>query len=310
MSSISPLVTQAQADEHVFLIGRPPMAEFFGFIENQTVEGREADRQALADIWRAANDRVHELEAAESDVADAVTTGALPESVAELRERVLSDPIVQRSFAVVPIDIAMIELDALVVFQKHINLAYASELEAMLGAGAPEADLFRFCLPFDSRHDPPIRGTRTHPNAWTLASPSTDFRVLDFVQIDARQIGNLVVSGAPLLVVGAVIGYGSNYLTAVSHGSRLVLKNGSHRAYALRKLGYNRVPCLIEHVSRPEELELIGAGELYERRDLYLDAPRPPLLRDYFDDRLRMIVNVPRQAWQIRVGVNVETLGV
>ena len=36
-------IIQPQADELVFLIGRPPMSEFSGYVTNQTVGGQAAD---------------------------------------------------------------------------------------------------------------------------------------------------------------------------------------------------------------------------------------------------------------------------
>src|SRR5437660_10413682 len=61
---------QPQADEHVFLIGRPPMAEYLGYVKTQTVGGDAAAIGALADEWRAANDHIVDLENKEAGLAD------------------------------------------------------------------------------------------------------------------------------------------------------------------------------------------------------------------------------------------------
>ena len=64
-------------------------------------------------------------------------------------------------------------------------------------------------------------------------------------------------------------------------------------------------PVLIETATRPEEVELL-LPQIAEHRELYLTAPRPQVVKDYFDERLRMPVHVPRTAQQVRVQVGYE----
>jgi hypothetical protein len=120
----------------------------------------------------------------------------------------------------------------------------------------------------------------------------------------------MTAGGIPVRAVAIVLGYGANYLSAFHVDGRLVLNNGSHRAYALRAEGIELAPCLIREVSRREELELHVQGEILDRTDAYLTAPRPPVLKDYFDERLRAIFHVPRKVRQVRVGLNAEQLDV
>ena len=40
------------ADEQIFLIGRPPITEFLGYVETQTIEGKTLGRGAAANAWR------------------------------------------------------------------------------------------------------------------------------------------------------------------------------------------------------------------------------------------------------------------
>ncbi|MCZ7673842.1 MAG: hypothetical protein M5U34_45335 [Chloroflexi bacterium] len=110
--------------------------------------------------------------------------------------------------------------------------------------------------------------------------------------------------------MGLVVGFGSNFLNAIAAEGRLVLNNGSHRAYALRASGITHVPCIIQQVSRREELLVIGSNELRQNPDLYLKAPRPPLLKDYFDPKLRKVFLVPRRNRQIKVSFGVEQIDV
>jgi hypothetical protein len=104
-----------------------------------------------------------------------------------------------------------------------------------------------------------------------------------------------------------MVGYGSNYLNAVHVENRLVLNNGSHRAFALREAGIKQVPCIVQHVSRRDELELV-LPLLQQHPELYLTHPRPPVLKDYFDAQLRKLVAVPRRLRHVRVTFGVEQL--
>jgi hypothetical protein len=48
-----PLSITAQGEAHVFLIGRPPINEYIGFVTDQTVEGAKADKRQLVDALRS-----------------------------------------------------------------------------------------------------------------------------------------------------------------------------------------------------------------------------------------------------------------
>jgi hypothetical protein len=166
--------------------------------------------------------------------------------------------------------------------------------------------VFEFALPLDGRYDVAPAGGQTAPNGWTFTSPSADFRVLGQQLVDPRAVAGLSVPGRPTAIVAVAVGYGSNVLSAIRTNGRLILNNGSHRAYALRAAGHQRVPCLIQNVTRPEELQVIASSDLAQRPDLYLTSPRPPLLKDYFDERLHIKMQAPRVGRQIQVAVQTQ----
>lgn len=307
VSSTTPAVV---ADDHVFLIGRPPMSEYFAFLEGETVQGQLINRGQAADLWRSANDHVKQLELREAGLADAATVEALPAEMMTVADRIVGNPVTQRAFAIVPVTVGMVELDRLVVFQKRVNVSYVRALQHALPDVPTSHELLEFCLPLDRRYDPPVEVKRVGPSQWMLTSQSHDFRHLGFVQLDPGMVPLNAVDGVPSVVVASAIGYGSNFFTALDIDERLILFNGSHRAFALRDKGIKHAPCLIQHATRVEELEMIGAAEVFARRDLYLESPRPPLLKDYFDEKLRITVQVPRRSRQVLVGINVQTVDV
>ena len=302
-----PLVDQS-VDPHVFLSGRPPLGEFLGFVTS-TVGGEALDIGALAESWRQANDHVESLRSTEPTYADAPAISDLPEHLAAFGEAVVADPIVQRAFTIVPFRLAMVELDRLVVWQKHIDLTHVARLRERLGSNPTDEDVFRLALPIDRQLDPPVAAGIVAPNTWGFASESSDLRVLDAKLIEAGAV-DTVVGGAATYVVAAVVGFGSNMLSAIHAENRLVLNNGSHRAYALRDAGITHAPCLIQLVSRRDELPVIAGPDLAGNLDAYLTDPRPPVLRDYFDDTLRVVAPVARKKRQVRVQISVEQVDV
>jgi hypothetical protein len=304
----SPSVGQS-ADPHVFLSGRPPLPEFLGFVTS-TVGGDAPDVGALAEGWRKANDHVEMLRSTEPTYADDPPIGELPENLAALGEAVVADPIVQRTFSLVPFKLGMVELDRLVVWQKLIDLAHIARLRERLGPTPSDEDVFRLALPIDRQLDPPIASGIVAPNTWAFSCESNDLRVLDAKLIDASTVDAVMVAGAARYLVAAVVGFGSNMLSAICAERRLVLNNGSHRAYTLREAGITHAPCLIQMVSRRDELPVVASGDLAASPDAYLVDPRPPVLRDYFDDALRVVAPVARKQRQVRVQINVEQVDV
>jgi hypothetical protein len=289
---------------HVLLVGHPPVAEFLGYIATQTVDGRSGDEGALMDAWRRGNDHLLALAETESGYADGIELGDMPAELAPLVARALADPVMRRDYALAPVSIEWIELDRLVVHQKHINLAFADELRAELGENPSATRIFEFALPSEKRRDPPVQTGRIGEGAWIFKSVSNDFRILDAELLEPAKVTGFDAAGVPTVIVALSLGYGSNYLSALSVGNRLVLHNGSHRAYALRAAGQTHAPCLVQHISRHEELRaIVGDGHaLTAPGENVLTAPRPPLFKDYFDEQFRMIVSVPASLRQIQVG--------
>jgi len=107
-------------------------------------------------------------------------------------------------------------------------------------------------------------------------------------------------------VVGIAVGFSANFLNALYAEKRLILNNGSHRAYALRQLGVSHVPCIVQHVPSREALDVVGPAALRRDPDGYLRQPRPPMLKDYFDTRVHTVLPVRRRTHQVTIRVKVE----
>ncbi|HKR64412.1 MAG TPA: hypothetical protein VJZ00_11835 [Thermoanaerobaculia bacterium] len=298
--------TEPIVDQHLFLIGRPPVGDFLRYYRNLAVDAGARDEGQLMHEWRTANDRVRELETTEAGLADDPPILPLPPELREHEAAVLSNAIFRKAFRLVPVRIAMVELDRMVVYQKHINLSYVREIHRRLGEGplSPEA-VFRMCISLEDK-TAPIRVARTAPNSYTFVSPSPDFRYVEPVLLDCDQVLGYEAMGPVTAVLGVVVGYGANYMNALHVQNRLILSNGSHRAFALRERGITRVPCVVQQISRPEELEVSASDEVRNHTDRYLGPARPPMLQDYFDDKLRKVIDVARKDRMIQLSFGVD----
>ena len=121
------------SDPHVFLVGRPPIGELLGFIRTMSIDGQAANLGALTAQWRAANDHVLQLEKDEAGASDTPSIRPLPSALTPLAEALLADPVFQKAYKFVPTELAMVDLNQLVVFQKFINLAFVEELKTRIG---------------------------------------------------------------------------------------------------------------------------------------------------------------------------------
>lgn len=297
MSPSSPHV-----DDFVFLRGRPPIPEFVNFIRTMAVNGQNIDQNALVSEWRLANDRIRELEQTEGGVADNPAVTDIDSSVRQLLDAALAQPGAQKTFGLVPSKWSIVELDRLVVYQKFINLRYVDELKRGVSDTPLPIDLANFSAGFGLPNSK-VRVSQSGTNTFAFTSVSEDLRFLDVNLLDTAKVTNYVAPGRPIALVAVAIGFGPNFITALKIENRLVLHNGSHRAYALRDLGVTHVPCLVQDVSREDELELVGVPDLKTFADRYLRNPRPALLKDYFDPRLRMMVPVVRKHRLVQVQV-------
>lgn len=294
----------AEIQETLYLIGRPTLKNYIRFARSNAVKPPGAG--ALADQWRAACALVGRLARSEAGRADDPPIVGIPVREHEpLLSEFLKNPLVRHGFNLVPTEVAFVELDRLVVSQKHIDLDHARRLEESLGRNPGPEQVFRACLVSDQPR-PPVTWGRTGDGRYVFMSPSNDLRYLGPMSMKPRHIRGIPPPGDVVGVIGMAVGFGSNLLSAIHVENRLILHNGSHRAYALRKIGIKNVPCIVQHVSSRDELEIVGASEVRRHPERYLEDPRPSMFADYFNPGLHTVMRVQPRLRQITVKVNVE----
>jgi len=293
----------ADADEYLYLTGRPRLRDMLHFARSHAVT--PPDEAALGTVWQTAHELVRRLETEEAGAADNPPIHQLGPEYEPLLIEFLKDPLVRNGFNTVPTEVALVELDRLVVYQKHIDLTFVRQLARTLYPAPSDAQIFRTCLLHD-HSAPPVKWSRVHHDTFVFMSPSNDLRFLGAVPLQGDQIKDYPTRDKFVGIVGIAVGLGSNFLNAIYADNRLILNNGSHRAYALRMLGVTHVPCIIQHASSPDEVEAVAAAEVRKNPDPYLKHPRPSMLRDYFDPRLHLVMPVYRRLRQVTIRFEVE----
>lgn len=292
----------------IWLLGQPPLSDYLDFVRRSVIGGAGMSQADLVDAWRDANDHYRSLEDAEAGIADGIDLAELPRAMAAPAKALSRSPAFRATFDRVPARFAMVELDKVVVWQKRVTAGHVDRLRAALDPRPDKAGLFRFCQPVE-RRDPPVRVRRLGGQRFAFVSESNDLRFHQCDLFREDQIPGYESFGPIVGVVGLVVGYGSNFLTAIQSDDRVILHNGYHRAVALRAAGYTHAPCIIQTATRRDELDLLAAPAVVEDPGFYLRARRPPLLKDFFDPKIRAVLDARAVERVVEVSFEVNEIG-
>lgn len=301
-------MTPTTTEECVYLIGRPPIAEFIGFIQTQTADSHLMDPSKLTEEWRNANERVKEIEKIEDGFGDDHVLQPIPQHLNKLLDEVYQDDVFKKAYGFMPYEFGIVELDKLIVYQKFINLKHVDRIKRQIEKCLSDEEIFKLCFPYNRQVSlkAGFNQQQINSNAYHFVSPSNDLRYLDSILLQKDQINGYIPNGEVAGIVAIVVGFGTNYLSAVSVDNRLILNNGSHRAYALRDLGVTHIPCVVQTAHSVDELELFGTN-IISTVQRYHNNGRPPLLKDYFDSRLRKIVSLSAMKRHLQVNFSIDT---
>lgn len=291
--------------QEVQLLGQPTLQDHLNFIRSSVVGGESMDRRQLVDEWRQANDRYGELEDAEEGLADKIDVSNLDPALQTLTEEVMEDPYYTYTFDKLPTRFAMVELDKLVIYQTFINVEFSAILQDRLGTQPEPEALFRFCMP-PSVPDDAVQIRRMGSRRFTFTSESTDFRAHQPTVLTPEQVNGFRTFGPVSGMVGLGVGFGSNFLTGIQVDDRVLLHNGYHRVHAMRSLGITHAPCILQRATRMDELELAAKRSVHTDSDFYFGTSRPPLLKDFFDDRFRRQYEVYRTLKVVEVNFEIK----
>lgn len=299
---------QAQShDQELCLMGASGLSEFINFVRKQSVGGREIEEMQAADRWRDAAKIYHALEQTEAGAADNPQVLPMPASLNAHINKLVEHTNFVQSFSTVPICFGMVELDKLVTSQFRITQSTVNNLADYLGAKPTSAKLAQVCLPMKPTQAN-FELLKEGRDGYVFQADSHDFRFLGAKLLESEQLNDFNHFGYPSAVLALAVGFSSNVLNAVRYNNRIVLNNGYHRVYAMRSLGITHAPCVIQVCSHVEELGLAGAAEISDNSDLYFKAPRPPMLKDYFNTALIANFITHAQCRQIQLKYVVENM--
>lgn len=274
----------APSAEMLWLLGQPHLATYLDFVREQVAGGTRMCPRALADEWRAANDVYYDLEESEAGIADTIKCRPLPRALAALADKLRASAHYRNTFDTFAMTFEMVELDKLMVSQTYVTCSFSEQRARLLGPRMSPQALFEYCQPI--AHAPPhVRVESKADGCYTLSSGSTDLRPHRLKLLRGAEIG--VESTGPIAaMIGLPVGFGSNFFTAIRSEKRLVLHNGYHRAYAMRAAGLTHAPCLVQTVTRTDELAIAASEKVSDDPEFYFRSRRPPILKDFFDPRL------------------------
>lgn len=304
---IRPDKSDNSTNEEIWLLGQPLLRDYLRFVEESVLDGDKASRALLTDEWRAANDYYEELAKTEAGIADTVECRDLDPALRHLAEAVSADARCRKTFDSLPTRFGMVELDKLVVYQIHVTGTFVNALKNRLGSNPDPSSLFRFCLPLETQ-DAPVHIQKVGSKRYVFRSQSTDFRFQEAILLRPEQIGDYESYGPIAGVVGLAVGFGSNFLNVIhdDDNQRLLLHNGYHRACALRALGITHAPCIIQTVTRRDELDISAHSDVAKSPGYYFNAPRPPLLKDFFDPKIRKVLPTKKMIRMVEVNFDVK----
>jgi hypothetical protein len=300
---IAPAVS---GEHHAYLMSRVDLDSYLEYMTTWPVGAAEMDREQLAKEWQSAHEVARKLRRTESGWADNARVEPMPPFLEPLVQQVNADPYFRQAFAEAPWTIGMVDLQRVVASQLVVNMSLVRRLMDQLGSAPTSDQVFRFCLPFDHQV-PSVRAGRIAEREFAFVSESCDLRFLDAVMLRPDQVRDFQSAGPIAGVVGLVVGYGANYLSAVSTHNRLVLINGNHRACTLLALGVNVVPCVVQKIPGPDRIDGMVPSSVRRDKEFYLKNPRPPVLKDYFNTDLVKSIYLAQSAREIRVSYRHES---
>ncbi|AFS82569.1 ParB N-terminal domain-containing protein [Candidatus Nitrosopumilus sediminis] len=269
---------------YLYLYAAMTQPEVTGIVRTYCSPGEISDLSNTLTSWQQARSSLEQIQTQENEVANNMTIFPIEQN--EKLTTLQNSPLFPRTFSNMPSVFGLVDIDTLVATQRNVYLNYVNEMEQRIPDNPSIDDLIDICLPLNPSPPEP-KVTQTSQSSWIFSSPSPDFRYLGGHlkdQISEDDIGMTQVGGFPVKAITLFVGYGTSPINVYHANGRLILNNGFHRVYALRRRGITRIPVVVQQVSNPElefPQQLLGLT-----RNYLLNNPRPILVKDFFTDGL------------------------
>lgn len=310
-------------DQVLHLMGATTLSEFLAFVRERVdlsalrAEGAASgDPDAggniemdLTEFWRDAAAGYRGLADIEAYPAELPGVFPLPGGMQAHCNAFLATSHVQREFNQVPVALGMVPLAHLIAVETRLNMTTIAAHSAKIPGGSiADIDLATLCLPLQA----PLRSLQLlekNGETVTFASDQHDQHDLRLLQarVASASASEIPVRGHVSQTLALDIGFPGNVLNVIRFENRLILNNGYHRALALLKRGVTHVPAVIQMCRDWDDVAMLGNAALHANVVIYVERPRPPLLRDFVDPLLCMSLAVPRVRQYLRIRYQVET---
>lgn len=287
---------EQDASEHSYIVGRQPFQNYLRFIRGKRAGDTPLDEKLLAQEWREIQRAALAAEEKEAGFADDPQLLPLPDEMIPIAQEARRHEILENALGARNCQWWLVEIDRAIVFQPWVDLKFTRHLEAMIPRPVRHEDHIRVAAgTFVTK--PKVTAMQPADDKYLFLSPSTDVRFLGATILDPASIQDAVrPRGFATHVVTIFLGSSINCLSALYVDKRLILLNGTHRAFTLRSLGFTHVACLVTHVTTEEEKAQLLPPAIKQDEPRFLTSRRPPLFKDYFDPTVRRIIpTIPTQ---------------
>jgi|SRR2546422_579706 len=282
----------------LYLFGAMAKAHVQHIIRSQCIPEEIQNIDKIMTGWHHAVELFRNIESREQGIADNNYPFDL-ELTPKLME-IQNDALFRNSFSTYPSEFKMVEIDNLIAVQRHVSLAYTDMIGKRINTNASLDELINFCI--SPKQDVPTpRSLQNTENLITYSSPSVDFRFLGGFQKELTDddLRYCLGGGLPVAAIVLFVGYGAGSINILRANNRLILNNGFHRVYALRKSGIKKIPVVVQNIGNPD-LEM-APQILGLSRDYLLKHPRPVLVKDFFADGLTTTLRLKDTVRSVRV---------
>jgi hypothetical protein len=287
----------------LYMYGAVTQIELNNFLLGNSVDSEER-QQEIKTQWLNAAEAFQQTVNDEAGLAESITTQPLGAELSGVVEDIRNNPAFTKTFSNYPLSFEEIEIDRIVASQRTVHLDFVEEIKAKAKFSSAK-ELATFSL-HPGQDTTPLKFGRTAQNAFTFSSENPSLRFLDAVEhpyaTDLK--AGYHPGGQPIHAVTILVGYGISTINVFRVGKRIILNNGFHRLYALRSLGIASAPVVVQHITHPElELPQVIADL---PRDYLISAPRPALMKDFFNPVLNCEVRQRNFIKALQVGWGIE----
>ncbi len=289
-----------QYKPYLYLYGAMAQAQITTIVRGQCIPEESTNIDKIIAGWRKAANLFRDIESKEQGIADKNQPIDIDSQYAEKLGKIENDVVFRNSFSTYPSDFKLAEVDNLIAVQRNIDLSYIDQLTKRIPKSMSMNDLIDFCIS-PKQTVPEPQSYQLAESIYTFSSPSRDFRFVGGFpkKLTEDDLKYALGGGVPVTALILFVGYGAGSINVLRANNRLILNNGFHRVYALRKQGITRIPVVVQNIGNPD-LEM-PPTILGLTKEYLLKHTRPVLVKDFFVDELTTTLRMKNTVRSVRI---------